>query len=110
MTEIDIFPQTDSTLKLNPKGKDPIEIDVFDLDLMVLDLYAENDVTDMPYIDFINGMCKKFKDKYDFDISKMSMDLIMKQQKKKLDKIKKNALVQPEQSDSTAPNPEPKKT
>lgn len=91
-----IFPEEETTIKLNTEEGQTFTIDIMDIDIMMMKVFgAHDDVAVLDRLVLVKEMCAQFKEEYDYNISKASMDYLLEVKHRKMDELKKNATFRP---------------
>ena len=108
-TELNLFPEDDTLIICKKPDGSSIEIDVLDLEEMSHSVFSSPEDS-LPYIEYITKMCDIFKEKYEFDISKKSMQALIAAKDTVLEKLKKSIPTQLESASSTPSSQEPEES
>lgn len=89
MTELNIFPAEDTTIKLRKKDGEVIELDAIELESLSNSLFDVQG-TSLPYDEYLIKMRDAFETKYGYKMSLASMQNVIAAKNDILENIKKN--------------------
>jgi len=88
--EFNLFPPTDTTINCNAPDGRVIPVDAMDLDDMLIEVYQDFNKPELSHKEYLPAMIEKFFDRYDFRMSRRSMELLMQKKHEILETVKKN--------------------
>lgn len=101
MPEFNLFPPEDTTINCNTPTGEVISVDAMDIDELLIQVYQDKEVNILPRTEFLQLVCDKFKEKYNFSMSKRSMDMLIHVKHQMLEQVKKNSYPTEEPVSST---------
>jgi len=107
-TMLNLFPPEDTTIICKTKDGKKIEVDALDLDDMAIRVYVDAGwPKEMPQLEYLIRMCDLFHEKYNYLMSKASMNELLEEKAKILNSIKKNTYPSPVPTSSTVSSLQP---
>lgn len=97
--ELNLFPPEETKITCKTPDGSLIVIDAFELDLLISEVQFEASAP-IPLKDFLVFMVDKFAESYKFRMSLRSMDVLLEEKRKILDKVKKNTYQESEPANS----------
>ena len=104
--DLNLFPPEDTIIRCKTPDGNVIEVDAMDIDNLVSEVFQEYGTDTIPIREYLALVCSKFDAKYNYKMSKRSMDLLLEAKTKLLENVKKNTYQSLEPVSSTESNQE----